>query len=80
MPLCEMCMRTISRLAILHRHVNRCQPEQEHVFCSHECKILWVHYVRKNGLPKVNPNDITVWYEKENRDDIFQQYKVIGEA
>lgn len=63
MPLCEMCMKTISRLQILHRHINRCQTPQEHVFCSHECKILWCGYVRENGVPEVDVNAIPIWYE-----------------
>jgi len=52
MYLCEMCYCRIYR--VVHKtHINVQQTPPEHHFCSHQCKMLWVEFVREEGyVPK----------------------------
>ena len=53
MRICEMCFARLLRTKYGHIHFNIEQIPDKHYFCSHICKMLWIEYVRKHGVPEV---------------------------
>lgn len=52
MKICEMCFARLLRAKYYHIHYNVQQTPIRHYFCTHECKMLWVEYVREHGVPE----------------------------
>ncbi|MHA1661526.1 MAG: hypothetical protein ACTSUT_20710 [Promethearchaeota archaeon] len=43
---CEYCKKPMTRTRV--KHINICQPEPVHIFCSKECKNKWCFEIQ-NG-------------------------------